>query len=167
MDRLLISVLGNRNAGKSRTWNTLFGRTVRTGKEERVLEVAKNVFVDVFLASGSPEERDLYVGDILKNSKARIVLCSVQYIPGATRTFDYFINAGFNIYVHWINPGYHDSGPAPDSLGLLNNLLYRQAIVAIRDGKVPADSRARELREFIHGWAHSRGLTRSLGITSP
>jgi len=30
-ERLLVGVLGNRKAGKSHTWNTLFGRTVRRG----------------------------------------------------------------------------------------------------------------------------------------
>ena len=37
--RLLIGLLGNRNGGKSHTWNELFGHTVRTGKRPRRLEL--------------------------------------------------------------------------------------------------------------------------------
>jgi ribosome biogenesis GTPase A len=36
-DRLFVGVLGNRNSGKSTTWNTLFGATVRTGQYPRIL----------------------------------------------------------------------------------------------------------------------------------
>ncbi len=159
MDRLLVAVMGNRNAGKSHTWNTLFGRTVRTGKEQRSLEVAKATHVDVFLASGSPEERNLYVGDIVATSKARIVLCSVQYIPESRKTFDYFIAEGFSLYVQWLNPGHGDRSQTPESLGLLNFLLHHQSVVSIRDGTIGAEPRVREIRELIHGWASSRGLT--------
>jgi hypothetical protein len=158
MDRLLIAVLGNRNSGKSRTWNTLFGQTVRTGKEVRSLEVAKGAYVDVFLVSGSPEERELCVGDIVKKAKPRIVLCSVQYVADAHKTFDYFIENDYSLFVHWLNPGHSDSSQCADVLGILNSLLYQQASVAIRDGKDNPESRVRELRELIHGWALSRGL---------
>ena len=58
MEKLLIAVLGNRNSGKSHTWNTLFGSTVRTGKEERRLYFNDCEYVNVFLVSGSPEERE-------------------------------------------------------------------------------------------------------------
>ncbi len=159
MDRLLIAVLGNRNAGKSRTWNTLFGRRVRSGKKEHVLEVAPNIFVDVFLVSGSPEERKEYVGDILAGARARVVLCSVQYLFEARETFDYFIRKHFSLYVQWINPGYCDRAQTPDSVGLVSYLLHNQAIVSIRDGTVSPRPRVRELCDFIHGWVDSRGLT--------
>ena len=37
MEKLLVAVLGNRNSGKTYTWNTMFGRTVKTGKNEHQL----------------------------------------------------------------------------------------------------------------------------------
>jgi len=77
-DRLLVGVLGNRNSGKSHTWNTLFGRTVRRGQQPRCLELRSGKGVEVFVVSGSFEEREEYAGDILKNQDCRIVLCSMQ-----------------------------------------------------------------------------------------
>ncbi len=159
MDRLLVAVLGNRNAGKSHTWNTLFGSTVRTGKEQRPIEVTKSVYVDVFLVSGSPEERQLYVGDIIADKNARIVLCSVQYAAEAHRTLDYFISNGFSLCIQHLNPGYNDPSWYPDHLDLLAYILRQQSVVAVRDGKGDAKPRVQELREFIHGWAESRALT--------
>ncbi len=161
MDRLLVAVLGNRNAGKSHTWNTLFDSTVRTGKEQRHIEVAKSTLVDVFLVSGSPEERELYVGDIITDDNARIVLCSVQYADGARQTIDYFISKGFLLCIQWLNPGYNDPSFYPDHLGLWAYVQHKQSVMSIRDGKSAPELRVQELREFIHGWAASRGLTYS------
>jgi hypothetical protein len=56
-DRLFVAAIGERNAGKSTTWNTLFGRTVNTGKKARRLNVYTADSVDVRLISGSNEER--------------------------------------------------------------------------------------------------------------
>ena len=79
-DKLMIGVLGNRNSGKSKTWNTLFDKkTVITGKRERQLQLSKTEWISVFLISGSPEERGAYVGDIIGNASPQIVLCSMQY----------------------------------------------------------------------------------------
>ena len=161
MDRLLVAVLGNRNSGKSRTWNTLFGGTVRTGKEQRCLEVAKSTFVNVFLVSGSPEERELYVGDIIAVESARIVLCSIQYADEASQTLDYFISKGFLLCIQWLNPGYTDPAWYPDHLGLWAYVQYQQSVLLIRDGKNAPEQRVQDLREIIHGWAASRGLTYS------
>ena len=63
--RLLIGVLGNRNSGKSQTWNELFDSTVRTGKHRRQLALFPGECVEEFLVSGSFEERRLYAGHIL------------------------------------------------------------------------------------------------------
>jgi len=40
-DRLLIVALGNMDSGKSKTWDTLFGRTVKTGATLRFLYLKK------------------------------------------------------------------------------------------------------------------------------
>ena len=60
--RLLIGLLGNRDSGKSYTWNELFGKSVRTGKHPRQLELLPGERVEVLLVSGSFEERGEYAG---------------------------------------------------------------------------------------------------------
>jgi len=159
MEKLLIAVLGNRNSGKSHTWNTLFGSTVRTGKEERRLYFNASEYVNVFLVSGSPEERETYVGDLIAEKEPRIVLCSTQYRDDVKTTYKYFVDNGFFLFVHWLNPGYSDLDvPSFDSLGLVNWLLSQQSIIGIRSGKSSADSRVEEMKEYIYGWAKFRNL---------
>src|SRR5262249_37870412 len=100
MSKLAVIVLGNRRSGKSTTWNTLFGRTVRTGSELRNLKIADDT-VPVFLVSGSPEERKEYVGHLIGKVDARIVLCSLQYIEEARESVRYFLENGYSLYVQW------------------------------------------------------------------
>lgn len=163
VDRLFVAVLGHRKSGKSYTWNTMFGHRVRTGENSRMLELRPNEFVEVFLISGSPEERQLYAGDVLKNKKARIVLCSMQYVERVTDTLNYVLDEGFWIYVQWLNPGRSDRATYPDYLGLGNRLMFSGATVAVRPGKGNANGRVRELREAIYGWASFRRLVVSSG----
>lgn len=158
MERLFVSVLGNRNSGKSSTWNTLFGTPVRTGKKTRMLSLGGGRCVEVFLISGSPEERQLYAGDILKNQKCRIVLCSVQYAEAGRETFKYAIKNNFIVYTQWLNPGYNDQGECFDRQGFVPWLLARGATISIRDGKRDIALRTEELRQFIDGWATGRAL---------
>lgn len=87
MEKLLVAVLGDRNSGKSHTRNTLFGATVRTGKDERRLYFNSCEYVNVFLVSGSPEERETYVGELITAEKPKIVLCSTQYRDIVKDTF--------------------------------------------------------------------------------
>jgi len=158
-ERLLIGVLGNRNSGKSHTWNTLFrADEVRTGKWPRRLELRTGEFVEVFLVSGSPEEREKYVGDILGDQTSRIVLCSMQYADGVDETLDYFIDGEFFLYIQWLNPGYEDPGKSGDDLDLVDKILSERSVFSIRDGKRNADERVQEIREFIYGWAKYRNL---------
>lgn len=157
-DRLFVAVLGHRNAGKSSTWNSLFGRTVRTGNQARHLELKPNECVEVFLLSGSPEERELYAGDIITDKKCRIVLCSIQYIEHVNATIGYARENGFQIFVQWLNPGYSDQNAYWDRLGLANQLLSTRCALSVRDGKQPLQARIQELREVIYGWATYRGL---------
>jgi hypothetical protein len=157
-DRLLIGVLGNRNSGKSTTWNTLFGATVRRGTNPRHLKLRPSECAEVFLVSGSFEERVEYAGDILGNQSCRIVLCSLQYIKDVERTLGYLIENDFFIFLQWLNPGYHDSGETWDRLGLVNQVLSVPSVVSIRDGKTNPAARVQEIREFIYGWARYRNL---------
>ena len=158
-DRLFVGILGNRNSGKSTTWNTLFNSTVRTGKNSRTLTLYGGDCVEVFLISGSPEERQLYAGDILEKQDCRIILCSIQYTETVRKTLDYVVGNEFDIFAQWLNPGHSDPGENYDRLGLLPWLVGHEATVAIRDGKGQPQQRSEELRQFIHGWAKARNLT--------
>ncbi len=157
-DRLFIAILGHQKSGKSTTWDTLFGRTVKTGKNKRLLELKKGECVEVFLVSGSPQERDIYTKDILDDQDSRIVLCSIQYSRDALDTFDYVVEHGYDLFVQWLNPGYKDKKSYFDRLGYANLLLALNATLAIRDGTKRPQSRVHEIREFIYGWATYRGL---------
>jgi hypothetical protein len=155
---LLVSVLGNRNSGKSHTWNTLFNRTVNTGKRLRKLYLTDSEYVEVFLVSGSPEEKKKYVGKIITIAEPRIVLCSIQYRDSVMDTIDYFYKHDYFLFVHWLNPGHNDHDAFFDSLGLIPRLLSCESLIGIRDGKTSAESRVQEMRDFIYGWASSRHL---------
>lgn len=159
--KLVVAVLGHRDSGKTTTWNKLFGQTVRTGKEIRQLPLSSTEWVEAFLVSGSPEERQLYVGEIIGEQKPSLVLCSMQYKLEVTQTIDYFVDEGYSLQVQWLNPGYSDERQVPDSLGLMSYLLYRGATVCVRDGQEKPEPRVEELRGLIYGWAWSRGKLRS------
>ena len=159
MEKLLVAVLGNRNSGKSLTWNTLFGATVRTGKDERRLYFNDCEYVNIFLVSGSPEEREIYIGEIITAKDPQIVLCSTQYRESVKDTFNYFFDNGYFAFVHWLNPGHSDTDTAYfDNLGVSNWLLSKHSLIGIRSGKVAPNSRVREIKHFIYGWAKSRNL---------
>jgi hypothetical protein len=158
MSKLAVIALGHRNSGKSTTWYTLFGREVRTGTEIRELPLTAELSIPVFLVSGSPEERGLYVGDIVSDASPRVVLCSLQYIEGARESVQFFLDNGYRLYVQWLNPGYSDEAVVPDSLGFLPFLLYNGAVVSIRDSTCEPDQRVREIREYLIGWASRRRL---------
>ncbi len=68
-----------------------------------------NQFVEVFLVSGSPEEREQYVREIISGAEPRIVLCPVQYRQDAITTFEYARDQGFHICTLWLNPMYGET----------------------------------------------------------
>lgn len=160
MDNLVISVLGNRNSGKSTTWNHLFEGKVKTGKKIRKLYLREREYVQVFLVSGSPEERESYVGNIIGEQKPRIVLCSMQYRADVTQTIQFFSDNNYLIFCHWLNPGYFDPNDkaTPDDLELMKYLLSLNSIIGLRNGKSDIALRVDEIRDFIYGWASSRNL---------
>lgn len=160
-DRLLIAVLGNRDSGKSTTWNRLFNSTVKTGKYERSLSLNCAQSVDVFLVSGSPEEREIGVDEILPDPLPQIVLCSTQYHENVRKTFDYFFYEGYEVFVQWLNPGYDDDKQYGDHLRLRDYLLTMGATLQIRDGQIEPAPRIKEIRQFILGWATHRDLIRT------
>ena len=153
----MVGVLGQRNSGKSYTWNMLFGHTVRTGSEIRKLYLTETQYVQVFLVSGSAEEREIYVGDIIKGKPA-IVLCSIQFRNDSTRTFDWFSENNYFLFVHWLNPGWSDSSRYQDEHNISQIILDRNSLLGIRSGKTRPEERVQEMRDFIYGWAQSRNL---------
>ena len=159
MDNLVVAVMGHRNSGKSTTWYELFGRTVRTGTELKKLYLTNTEYIEVFLVSGSPEERETYVGDIIGTLRPRIVLCSMQYRRDVTTTIDFFIQNEYSVFVHWLNPGFNDDNVKSfDELGLINYLIANDSIVGIRNGRVSTKKRVQEIRDYLYGWAKSRNL---------
>lgn len=163
MDNLVVSILGHRDSGKSTTWNNLFERTVRTGTDVRRLYLRPNEYIEVFLVSGSPEERETYVGEIIGSHRPRIVLCSMQYRQDVTTTIDFFIENEYSIYCQWLNPGYCDPFDIQmfDGLGLMNYLLSHNSTVTIQNGKETANRRVQMIKEFIYGWALYRNLVQN------
>lgn len=163
VENLLVAVIGKSNSGKSHTWNRLFGKTVKTGTKIRRLDLGGGRYVKVFLVSGSPEERKEYVGDIIDNKKPRIVLCSIQYGEEATDTIDWFVENGYFMFIHWLNPGFHDDMDEAyfDYLGLMNRILCKESVLGVRNGKLCASERVNEMRDFILGWAESRDLVKN------
>ena len=159
MERLFVTVLGNRNSGKSSTWNSLFGAKVRTGKYTRNLPLHGGQCVEVFLISGSPEERKTYAGDILEDLACRIVLCSVQYAHIGRKTYEYAFKREFAVFCQWLNPGYHDEGENFDRYGMAPWLVAQGATISMRDATRPIQARVDEIREFVDGWATARDLT--------
>ncbi len=133
-DRLLIGVLGNQSSGKSHTWNDLFGKTVQRGKHPRPLTLRPGECVEIFLVSGSFEERGEYAGDILANQVCRIVLCSLQYSEEVNSTLDYFESNDFFLYVQWLNPGRCDASEQSDDLKIVEKILSVPSLVSIRNG---------------------------------
>jgi hypothetical protein len=159
-DRLFVGVLGHRNSGKSRTWNELFGATVHTGKHSRMLELRRGECVEVFLISGSNEERNQYAGDVLAGLNARIVLCSMQYVDTVVDTIKYVEDEDYWLHIQWLNPGHGEPDMQySDYLGIGNRLLFNSvATLAVRSGKDDPASRIREIKEHIYGWAKFRNL---------
>jgi hypothetical protein len=160
MKKLLISVIGNRNSGKSTTWNTLFKRTVKTGTKLKLLEIYPGKFLKVFLVSGSPQERKKLIEEIMCIEEPIIVLCSIQYTPDAVNTFNYFLERSYKIYCQWLNPGYDDAFEfaKTDDLELLDFLLDNQAIISIENGKIDASERVGLIRSFLYGWGTEHNL---------
>ncbi|MFH1320463.1 MAG: hypothetical protein ABII90_07410 [Bacteroidota bacterium] len=157
-ENLLVGILGYRGSGRSHTWNTLFGRNVRTGKLNRRLYLGKNEYVEVFLVNGSPGERKMKVEKIITVGKPAIVLCSFQYKKSAVQAIDWFIKNDYFLYFHWLNPGYKASNIYIDYFNYKDKIFSASSLFGVRNGKLPPRDRAQEIRDFIYGWAKSRDL---------
>ncbi|MBI5058162.1 hypothetical protein HZB60_00090 [candidate division KSB1 bacterium] len=160
-ENLAVIIVGNPNSGKSHTWNTLFGAVVKTGSQLRRLCLTVTTNVEVFLVSGSPEERETYVGKIIGEKAPRIVLCSMQYRQDAVQTIQYFVEHDYFLFVHWLNPGFRDVIRYEDRLNMVSLILAEESLLGVRNGSTDSISRVQEIKDFIYGWAFSRGLVRT------
>jgi hypothetical protein len=167
-DKLLIGILGNASSGKTYTWNTLFGREVRTGKNLRRLYFNETDYVNVFLVSRSPGKRRQAVSSILGKSRPDIVLCSLQYQHSLLDTLKFFRQNAYLMYIQWLNPGYADSNEVPlfYDLEMINRILSDTAFLSVRNGKKSAEPRTEDILDFLYGWAGRRGLIRKKGQTT-
>ena len=156
-DKLLIAVLGNYHSGKTTTWTNLFGRTVRTGKHERILKI-RNIEIPVFLINGAPLERRSELKYIMPKHDPAIVLCSFLYHKNVKANFDYFIKKNYEVYLQWLNPGYGDEHDKSlfYNIGIVNYLMQNQALVSVRNGKISPEQRVADIREYILGWYLTR-----------
>lgn len=161
MDKLLIAVLGKENSGKTKTWQTLFEQDVRTGKRLRKFYFNDKEYVEVFLVSGSPEEREKYVDELITVNNPNIVLCSVQYAVEALGTFNYFIERQYSLFVQWLNPGHSERQIYFDYLGMSDWLLAKGATLSVRNGNGDPTPRAYEINDYLYGWAKSRDLIKT------
>lgn len=169
-ERLLVGVVGHSNAGKSSTWKDLFDANVITSYHgnQRPLFLSKNQkeWVNVFLINGSPGERGEDVKKILNPNgiinfeNPRIVLCSMQYPDDAVgATIQHFVEQKYDLFIHWLNPGYEDPKKYNDDSGFIPYILKQNnSLLGIRDGRVDRTSRVNEIQSFIRGWASTRGL---------
>lgn len=161
-EKLAVIALGNSNSGKSMTWNTLFGRTVKTGANARELVIKNNLFTEIFLVSGSPEERKKYVGEIVVDINIRIILCSMQYTRDCVSTIDFFYKNNYQFYVHWLNPGYSDESEYQDKEDIIATLNGYNAVIEKHNGKINPNSRVETIRNYIYNWASRQAIIHSI-----
>lgn len=157
----MVAVLGNRNSGKSTTWQTLFNdRNVRTAQKSlRDLHFNDQEYTEVFLINGSPQERQRAVEEIIQvGFDPEIVLCSLQYTDDAKKSLEYFEQKGYFIYLHWLNPGFHDKSSYVDHLNLIPTTLTNTSLVGQRNGKTAPASRVEEIQQYIYNWTKKKQL---------
>lgn len=161
-ENLLVGLLGGRKSGKSYTWNALFNKQeVKTGKNLRRLYLNDFEYVNVFLINRSAELRKKTISQIITVDKPRIILCSLQYVKAVTKTINYFERHNYFLYLHWLNPGYHDEHDKPlfYNYGIINNIMEKEGtMIGVRNAKLGVDARVGEIKDFLYGWAKGREL---------
>lgn len=159
-EKLIISVLGHRNSGKSETWKKLFGKNLKTGSKLRKLYFNNTEYIEVFLINGSPEERQTSAKEMIGNLSPQIVLCSMQYVDHVSETINYFIDNKYFFYTQWLTPGWKDKNLSAqsDDLEIVQGILSKNSTLSIRNGKTDPTNRVQEIKDFLYGWASSRGL---------
>lgn len=163
MRKLALCVLGNRNSGKSHTWEKLFESKVSTSKKERFLFLNEYSAVKVFLINGSPEERKKHIKTIVGENQPRILLCSIQYHPSASTTLQYLLEQEYELVFYWLNPGFQDNLAQiqPDKLKLIEFLSNNNAKIDVVDGKTNIMERVNLIKRELYNWASENGLLES------
>jgi hypothetical protein len=160
-DKLMIGVLGGEKSGKTYTWNLLFNKkSVKTGRRTRHLYFDEVSYIEVFLISRSAQKRKMDIESIMKEETPPIVLCSLQYARKLSNTLKYFVDGGYMMYLHWLNPGFKEPNDIPlfyDS-DLVDYILSVPSLLGVRNGKYKAEGRVNEIRDYLYGWAKSRNL---------
>jgi dephospho-CoA kinase len=160
-DKLMIGVLGGIKSGKTHTWNLLFNKkSVKTGRRIRRLFFDEVSYIDVFLISRSAQKRKMDVQSIIRDEDPQIVLCSLQYAKKLSNTLKHFVDNGYMMYLHWLNPGFKEPHDIPlfyDS-DLVDYILSVPSMLGVRNGKANAGGRVNEIRDFLYAWAKARGL---------
>jgi hypothetical protein len=153
--KLAVVVLGNRNAGKSETWKRLFNEpNIRTTKNIRRLYLTTDEYVEAFLINGSPEERKKNIEEML-TIEAQILCCSIQYKKQGLESIRTLYKKGYEVFIHWLNPGYNDTYEYPDNLHVIDEIsqMDKCKITKVSGKKHLAESRVDELRKYILEWA--------------
>ncbi len=151
--KLVIGVLGNYRAGKSKTWHTLFGREVRTGKHPRKIWI-HNLQIPVFLINCAPLDRGVELKYIMPNKDPEIVLCSFLYHKDVKDNINYFFDRNYQMYLQWLNPGYEDENDKVlfYNVGIINYLMSKGAVIAVKNGKNNPKERVNEIRNYLYSW---------------
>ena len=157
-ENLLIGILGNEGAGKTYTWNRIFQGKIKTQSGYTQLFFNDHEYVSVVLLDQLSTDRTA----IDQFAQERIVLCSLAYRPSSLHFIQHFIDRRYHLYLHWLNPGYFDCSATPifDTLGFITRCTTTRSVIGIRNGKLPARNRVKEMRTFIYDWAKARNLIR-------
>ncbi|MBI1289200.1 MAG: hypothetical protein GC178_16660 [Flavobacteriales bacterium] len=167
--KLAIIVLGKPNSGKSTTWYSLFGRTIRTGwkrldidgeeiegfvKNSSFEEMGQEISMDVFVRNASFEEYGDEVETYFNDGLPNVVFCSVQYIEKGVRTIEWFKNQGYFLYIQWLNPGYRLQIEYDDFLRMQERFEAYGRFQKV-SGKESGVERVRDIRTFLASWVRN------------
>ena len=168
-NKIVIIILGNRNAGKSSTLYELFKRNVKSGYKNLTIDQEK---IEVFVKNTSFEETGQQIGDkiFIKNTSfeetgqnaedffekkelPQIILCAVQYKEDGKNTINYFVNNGYYLYIQWLNPGYKDTSEYEDYLSFEEQ--FSQFGEFHKTSGKEKKKRAESIKEFLINQIHT------------
>ncbi len=164
--KLAVIALGFPNSGKSTTWYKLFGRVIRTGWKKLFVD---NKLRSVYFRNGSYEERGDEIEDDVffrnasfeeygdeaeeyfekETNQPEVIFCAVQYIEKGNRTINWFVENGYELYIQWLNPGFHGE-PYEDYLRFEEKFSPFGTFTKV-SGKETTE-RVRTIREFLFQW---------------
>jgi ABC-type dipeptide/oligopeptide/nickel transport system ATPase component len=122
--------------GRNKFQAPLSIRNVRTKNKVYTLNLTNTKSVKLFLIAGSLEEKEkkkkVSIQEFIKRNEnfeqAAIILCSIQYADNMLddgTTLDYFIREGYDIYIHWLNPGINEQ-KFDEDCDLVNQIQHKE-----------------------------------------